>query len=62
LRASGAILSAGALVALAACTDPENTWRIATAAGYRDVEVTGPEWFACEWYYNFSTGFTAISG
>ena len=41
------------------CSDEGGAKRILTASGFRDIQITGYEFFACGKDDTYSTGFTA---
>lgn len=50
----------GVLV-LCGCTRPEEASRVLENSGYRDIEITGYNYFSCSKDDVFRTGFLAIS-
>jgi hypothetical protein len=56
IRATAIILVA---LALAACSDANNAYKVLNQAGYSDVTVTGYAPFTCSKDDTFSTGFVA---
>lgn len=51
-----AVLSIGILTG---CTDEKNAYRVLSANGFTDIQMTGYAWLSCSDKDTFSTGFTA---
>lgn len=43
------------------CTDAPNAQRILSENGYKNIEITGYDWFGCGKDDDLSTGFNATS-
>lgn len=48
-----------ALLLLAGCTSETDARRALEAEGYKDIQITGYDWFACAKDDTFHTGFKA---
>lgn len=55
----GLIAAILSIAILAGCTDEKNAYRVLTANGFTDIQMTGYAWLACSDKDTFSTGFTA---
>lgn len=53
------IIVALALLMLTACTSETDARRALEAEGFKDIRVTGYDWFACAKDDTFHTGFVA---
>lgn len=51
-----AVLSIGIL---SGCTDEKNAYRVLSANGFTDIQMTGYSWLSCSDKDTFSTGFIA---
>ena len=51
----------GALVSAGACTDEPSARRILSAQGFRKIQITGYEFFACGRDDSIHTGFSALN-
>lgn len=54
------ILLALATFALASCTDADEAKRVLEAQGFKNIEITGYNFFGCSKDDTFHTGFIAI--
>lgn len=50
-----------AALLLAGCTSENDAMRALQADGYKDIRLTGYDWFACSKDDTFHTGFTATN-
>lgn len=50
-----------AVLLLAGCTSETDARRALEAEGFKDIKVTGYDWFACAKDDTFHTGFTATN-
>lgn len=55
------ILFIAILLALTGCTDPDSSTRILKASGFKDIQITGYNFFACSRDDFYHTGFKAKS-